>query len=303
MKTGFKGFTTIIRVLVILSLLSPLADNVHAQGTMMMSNEDFGVKMTIFADNYAYEYSFLDDERMRILYDCTLSFKEKGKDPLKAEYILQIGKATSKFYSHIQHQCDSMLVNGNGKEYLTPRYRLYQEANFLFVQDCFYKDLRSNDLTFTGRLVAEDYEYTETLPAITWKMLEGSKTICGYTCHKAEGYFRGRTYEVWFTEEIPSSAGPWKLSGLPGAILSASDFSGECSFIAEKVLQGNGKIFKAQYPYIKIARKQYTKMQQQYLELRAAFSSQHTSRTGIRIIQTEKQKPLPAVIELEKDPS
>lgn len=294
--------TYIIRAISAMLVLFSFSGKTHAQGTMMMSNEDFGIKMTIFADNKPYEYSFLDDERMRIIYDCTLSFKERGKDPLKAEYILQIGKTTSKFYSSIQHQCDSMLVNGNGKEYLTPRYRLYEGANFLFVQDCFYKNMRSNELTFTGRLVTEDYEYTETLPAITWKMLEGSKTICGYTCHKAEGSFRGRTYEVWFTEEIPSSAGPWKLSGLPGAILSASDSSGECSFIAEKVLQGNGKIFKAQYPYIKIARKQYTKMQQQYLELRAAFSSQHSSRvSNMRIIQTEKQDPLPAVIELEKD--
>ena len=36
--------------------------------------------------------------------------------------------------------------------------------------------------------------------------------------------FSGREWNVWFTEEIPVSLGPWKLNGLPGIILQA-----ECS--------------------------------------------------------------------------
>ena len=287
---------------VLLLLMSGiLCPGICAQGTIMRSNDDFGNKETIYADNSAPEYTFPDNERMRIIYDCTLAFKDSKRDPIKAEYILQIGSSTSKFYSFIQHQCDSMLVNSTGGAYLTPRYRLYDGANHLFVQDCFYTDMPSGNLTFTGRIVTEDYEYTETLPQIEWKVLEGISMICGYTCHKAKGTFRGREYEVWYTEHIPSTAGPWKLRGLPGAILEARDSSGECSFVAKKVLPGTGKIFKASYPYMKVTRKQYTRMQQQMLELRGAFTSQHTSGSGIRIIQVEKQKPYPAVVELEKD--
>lgn len=290
------AYTLLTVVLVLISYES----RILAQGTIMRSNEDFGNKGIIFADNSAYEYTFFGDENMRVIYDYTLAFKDKKLSPINSEYILQIGTSTTKFYSEIQHQCDSMLVQAEGKEYLTPRYNLYDKANFLFVQDCFYIEPSTGNLTFTGRLVTEDFEYNETLPGISWQMLPGEKTICGYSCKKAKGSFRGRDWEVWYTEQIPSSSGPWKLRGLPGVILSATDSNGECSFVAKTVRKGNGKIFKAQYPYIKIKREQYTKMQQQYLEQQGAFSSQHTSRSGIRITQIEKQKPLPAVIELEK---
>jgi GLPGLI family protein len=46
------------------------------------------------------------------------------------------------------------------------------------------------------------------------------KTIEGYTCLMAKGFVRGRDYAVWFTPDIPVSAGPWKLWGLPGLIVS-----------------------------------------------------------------------------------
>ena len=33
--------------------------------------------------------------------------------------------------------------------------------------------------------------------------------------------FRGVEWRVWYTDEIPSSAGPWRLRGLPGLIIKA----------------------------------------------------------------------------------
>jgi GLPGLI family protein len=45
--------------------------------------------------------------------------------------------------------------------------------------------------------------------------------IENYTCVMAKGFVCGRNYTVWFTPDIPVSAGPWKLWGLPGLIVSA----------------------------------------------------------------------------------
>ena len=59
-----------------------------------------------------------------------------------------------------------------------------------------------------------------------WKLTNDSKTIKNYTCKKATTTFRGRTYEVWYTEKIPISIGPWKFNGLPGLILSVQDKEG-----------------------------------------------------------------------------
>lgn len=58
---------------------------------------------------------------------------------------------------------------------------------------------------------------------IKWNIFEEFKEILNYKVQKAEGIFRGRTYTVWFTEQLPYPYGPWKLFGLPGVILEYSD--------------------------------------------------------------------------------
>ena len=70
---------------------------------------------------------------------------------------------------------------------------------------------------------------------IDWKIRNNTKTILGYDCQKAIGNFRGRTYVVWFSKEIPFPYGPWKLFGLPGLILEAEDRSERFKFIAQEV--------------------------------------------------------------------
>jgi GLPGLI family protein len=76
----------------------------------------------------------------------------------------------------------------------------------------------------------------EPIPQIKWQILsEGGKKIGKYNCQKARTVFRGRTYEAWFTMEIPLNIGPWKLQGLPGAILEAKSQDGKVAFEAEEI--------------------------------------------------------------------
>ena len=58
-------------------------------------------------------------------------------------------------------------------------------------------------------------------PDITWKLSDDTLTVSGYLCQQATATFRGVEWRVWYTEEIPSSAGPWRLRGLPGLIVKA----------------------------------------------------------------------------------
>ncbi len=63
--------------------------------------------------------------------------------------------------------------------------------------------------------------------------------------NKNKPEFRGRTWEAWFTNQIPVSNGPWKFHGLPGIIMQVSNdqnhFSFTCIGISrEKVPIKNG---------------------------------------------------------------
>ncbi len=63
----------------------------------------------------------------------------------------------------------------------------------------------------------------EVTPKINWTLLDEIKTIGGFECKKAVCFFRGRNFEAWYSTKIPLPFGPWKLNGLPGLILEASD--------------------------------------------------------------------------------
>ena len=66
-----------------------------------------------------------------------------------------------------------------------------------------------------------DYEGYESTPDIAWTLTDNTLTIGGYYCQTATCKFRGVAWTVCYTEEIPSSAGSWRLRGLPGLIVKA----------------------------------------------------------------------------------
>ncbi len=90
--------------------------------------------------------------------------------------------------------------------------------------------LSSVDLDMTD----EEFILKEEIGTIQWDLQSKTRLINGFNCQKAIGKFGGRTYIAWYTPEIPITTGPWKLDGLPGAIVEASD-SKEISFLLSKV--------------------------------------------------------------------
>lgn len=59
--------------------------------------------------------------------------------------------------------------------------------------------------------------------AVDWVISGETRQIGPYRCSRARAHFRGRDYEAWFTPEVPTRFGPWKLHGLPGLIVRLND--------------------------------------------------------------------------------
>lgn len=92
------------------------------------------------------------------------------------------------------------------------------------------------------KIVPYRYLIIDDIPSIDWSLSEDTLSIGGYLCRKATGKYAGRTWMAWYTEEIPSSAGPWKLRGLPGLILKADDTENIFSFSIDQIMKKSGPI-------------------------------------------------------------
>lgn len=97
---------------------------------------------------------------------------------------------------------------------------------------------------------------------IKWTILDSVKIIEGLECQKATGQFRGRSYYAWFTSSIPSSYGPWKLGGLPGLIIEATDAKNHVNFrfSGTENLKNNPFIIEVPKNAIQITKKDFQKI-------------------------------------------
>lgn len=80
-----------------------------------------------------------------------------------------------------------------------------------------------------------EYEIPEQLPDFKWKIMKQIKMIKGYNCQLATGFWRGRTYHAWFTSDLPYPYGPWKINGLPGIVLEATDETNTVRFECDSI--------------------------------------------------------------------
>src|SRR5690606_17091745 len=99
-----------------------------------------------------------------------------------------------------------------------------------------------------------------------WKILKETKIINGIECFKATGEYRGNTFEVWFSYDIPLSFGPWKLCGLPGLIIEAKTSNNKYSFIATKVERQDEIIEMPEIELNKVTLKEFLTIKEEFYD-------------------------------------
>lgn len=106
-----------------------------------------------------------------------------------------------------------------------------------------YKNRPENKIyTFDKNSSGVSVLLTEDLLLQNWTFNMDTCQVLGYLCQKSEILFRGREYEVFFTQEIPLNDGPFKFYGLPGLIMMIKSKDGIFSFEAIGLQKINGEI-------------------------------------------------------------
>lgn len=142
------------------------------------------------------------------------------------DMMLDYDGTTSVFYSQTLYLKDSLQTIAFGDQGNTTNRQAEVELRKLGGKeypDIFLLNHINQDITvwFTRNFVFIEGIIDHLQP--TWKLIQESKQIDGYTCKKAESEFCGRVWTVWYTDEIPANAGPWLLNGLSGLIVDATD--------------------------------------------------------------------------------
>ena len=175
----------------------------------------------------------------------------------KTSMMLLSGQEMSKFFEPVGEYVDSLRSTPEGLEALNqiavayfkkgdfascPKKRIY-----LYVVKDFNNDILT---TYDGDEGDHSYSFKceEPFSDIKWEIGDSTKNILGYECIQAATDYHGRRWTAWFAPEIPTIDGPWKLCGLPGLILEATDSTDQHSFIATGIENSNQEIYPIYEP-------------------------------------------------------
>ena len=201
---------------------------------------------------------------------------------------LRIGKTSAMFYPTKRMWADSLLHNN-----FELHEKLYREANPIgkpavnpiggLEREFLFRNVTDGETMVYRRIAGDGYSYSEPTEAPKWEIKQDIKEILGYQCQLATCDFRGRQWNVWFTPEIPVKEGPWKLFGLPGLVLEASDSKNHYTYIATGISTQNIgpvgiRLYVRHEPYkMKTRQKFLQEIYNQYIKgkFRASMSALH----------------------------
>lgn len=165
----------------------------------------------------------------RFVYQVSIKTDSTDANSIKTELAnLDVSPTKSIFYSDNQLKRDSIFSRARqtGSFNFDRSQMQNLQSNLDFTIEKNYAD---QNLNFNSRIGRDQYSYTES-PQFNWKILPETVKIGDYNTQKAQMKYGGRTWNAWFTTDIPLQDGPYKFSGLPGLIVKIEDTNGNYSF-------------------------------------------------------------------------
>jgi GLPGLI family protein len=189
-------------------------------GLLLLTITSFAQKADVAIGKATYELIHIRDTANRDkLYKETMA--------------LILGRNASAYRSITKQQQEEMMANqiaNQVKSANDPNHlNLTITGGGAITSEEYYQYANDKKL-YTEERIINFYLVEEPLPVIKWKILKDTLSFGALHCQKATGHFKGRDYEAWFCIDLPFHNGPWKLNGLPGLILEASDIKREVIF-------------------------------------------------------------------------
>lgn len=203
---------------------------IGAIATAIVSGKTVRRQLSIFQASVP-ETETLAPEEMEFVYDyrCCVDTTGLLEDNVFSDnMLLQIGPdGLSKFSSYKNLTVDSILMRSTQEQIADAAIEgRLSTGEFMTI----YKNYPAGRLTHTEKICQDWFRYEEEMPSFDWELTDSVATVLGYECQSARCKFRGREWTVFYTEDIPLTDGPWKLHGLPGLIMKASDADGHYTF-------------------------------------------------------------------------
>lgn len=226
------------------------------------------------------------------ILDCyyRLTFQKDTIDNITAEdiMVLRLNRTKSIFFSESAYQLDSLMLSGQGNsirmDILANGSAKYDKG---IVKYNVVKDYGNKTITFADNVGGDHVVYQEQFPQFNWKLEDEKKKIGDHLCRKATCDFRGRTYEAWFTTEIPLQNGPWKFNGLPGLIIEVYDTEKEYHFKFLYMERNKANISLLPRDYTKTTREKYLKTLRNYIKDPVGYIA---ASSGMKIALSAKAK-------------
>ena len=180
----------------------------------------------------------IDQCQFVVVYDFVTNTTDRNGNAAKdsVQLAVMVGKHAAKCMEYNRTMLEDF-GEGSNRDY---QYGEWDARKYnlpvLFVG---YPD---GEVSSFDKVTPNRYFYREPLPDFGWQLTDDTLTVSGYLCQKAVGKYAGRTWTAWYSEEVPTSFGPWKLRGLPGMILKAEDADGIFSFVCVGLMQRTAPI-------------------------------------------------------------
>ena len=142
-----------------------------------------------------------------------------GKDDWK-EYTLLFFNEKESRYTHSEEQSEE----SEGYSWRKEEYNIRRN---------FEKNTMNDAVEMLGKV----YLIEDSLQVPNWKILNDIKDVAGHICMKAmiQDTVKNQKIIAWFAQDIPVSAGPERLYGLPGLILALDINDGAVTVEASRI--------------------------------------------------------------------